>query len=745
MFKKAISLLLSLMLIVASLSVTVLSVSAADTAYCVVGVEALCGVNWADSFTNAGENNMMTLKDDGTYEKVYTNVSVQNSLELKVLSDAGEYFGNDAGNNIVFNVVTACDVTVKFDPATKKVTVDGSGVEIPTGLVVENMYAVGAGDGSWLNGVSWDPAGEDNIMTKVSEGVYQITFKDVEWNDNYEFKFAANGTWADQWGAPSDGYYIPLNQDVDAACNSNTPNIHLNTGGEDGDYFDITLTLDVSAFNYDTKTGAKMRADVVKASGGGEEPTAAPIPTNAQPTQAATEATTVVATEATTVAAGNLTVKSTSNFFPEKTATYDAATKELTVNYYLGSEKNLLNTQWTLKYDPAVLAVSDKNTVNTVMPVVGGSGFTLNLGVDKIASQGLIKGNVSNLGLFDFSTLKPFVSVVFDVVGAVDAPLTTEVNLEVESLTVSKARADGQSDETQEVTLVQNSVVVNNAGVKVWFDDSQQPSTGGEESPYLTVKATSNYFPEAVAYYNDEIKEVTVTYYLQSSKNVLSTQWLLKYDPNVLSLSSKNTPLTVAPIIGTNSSIYNFDGHPGEVYSNASNLGLYDFSTLQPFVSIVFDVKDISAIAPVSTLVDLDVQVLRVSKVGADLMSDESEEVTLVENSIINTSDAAKAVNVVTKTVIEPESNWNVQTTTTTEEEPTTEEQPTAATAATDATSATGSNVNGPSTADTPQTPVGGNGGNGAVQTGDASMALIILSVLVSATGAMFFARKRIK
>ena len=62
MFKKALSLLLSLMLIVASLSVTVLSVSAADSSYSVVGVEALCGVEWAKSTADAGANNMMTLK-----------------------------------------------------------------------------------------------------------------------------------------------------------------------------------------------------------------------------------------------------------------------------------------------------------------------------------------------------------------------------------------------------------------------------------------------------------------------------------------------------------------------------------------------------------------------------------------------------------------------------------------------------------------------------------------------------------
>ena len=53
----------------------------------------------------------------------------------------------------------------------------------------------------------------------------------------------------------------------------------------------------------------------------------------------------------------------------------------------------------------------------------------------------------------------------------------------------------------------------------------------------------------------------------------------------------------------------------------------------------------------------------------------------------------------------------------------------------TDSTSAT-SSVSSPDSA-------GGNGTNGAVQTGNASMAIIILLVLVSATAGIYFARKK--
>ena len=85
-----------------------------------------------------------------------------------------------------------------------------------------------------------------------------------------------------------------------------------------------------------------------------------------------------------------------------------------------------------------------------------------------------------------------------------------------------------------------------------------------------------------------------------------------------------------------------------------------------------------------------------------------------------------------------------------TPEEPTTEaptgEQPTtegatAGTSSTDATSATSS----ASTSDSGNNGGSSSGSNGAVQTGNASMAIIILLVLVSATAGIYFVRKREK
>ena len=80
----------------------------------------------------------------------------------------------------------------------------------------------------------------------------------------------------------------------------------------------------------------------------------------------------------------------------------------------------------------------------------------------------------------------------------------------------------------------------------------------------------------------------------------------------------------------------------GYVRFGASNLGLYDFSEKTLFATVVFDVKDISKVAPVSTTVDLVVEVLRVSEVNPDTeMTDGSKEVILVDKEVVKKAPVA--------------------------------------------------------------------------------------------------------
>ena len=76
--------------------------------------------------------------------------------------------------------------------------------------------------------------------------------------------------------------------------------------------------------------------------------------------------------------------------------------------------------------------------------------------------------------------------------------------------------------------LVISSVLVS--GIGVYAADS---------SERLTVNATSNYFPQNSVTVAEGEEYVTVTYFINSSKNVLDLQWTLSYDPACLEFDYK--------------------------------------------------------------------------------------------------------------------------------------------------------------------------------------------------------------
>ena len=183
MFKKALSLLLALMLIVTSISITAVSVSAVDDPVTVVGSDAnIFGATWAKDLA---ENEMTKNEEDGTYTKVYENVGPANDVSLKVV-DGDEWIGNLAGDNVKFNLTKKTNLTVKYDPNatdTSKVKVSGDGVEVYqfTAASVEKMVVVGGGAGSnFLNGEDWAVDSEANRMEEVADGVYEISFENVD-------------------------------------------------------------------------------------------------------------------------------------------------------------------------------------------------------------------------------------------------------------------------------------------------------------------------------------------------------------------------------------------------------------------------------------------------------------------------------------------------------------------------------------------------------------------------------------
>ena len=256
MKKRILSIVLAICLV---LSLVPTMAFAEDSVYVVAGVSELCGNIW-DPSPDTSPDNIMDAQPDGTYKKVYTDVEVMNGYQFKVVENnpISEviWYGIDGGDkNFTFNVKSVCDVTITFDPATLKTTVTGDGVEIPAALNVESMRALGNGDGNWLNGVAWDPSADENLMTEVSSGVYEITYTDIDEFDNYQVKFAANGSWSDIWG----GVYQGSGIESDAVYNS-SDNITIEVPYE---LADVTLRLDLNNFDYATKQGAKFTVTVV--------------------------------------------------------------------------------------------------------------------------------------------------------------------------------------------------------------------------------------------------------------------------------------------------------------------------------------------------------------------------------------------------------------------------------------------------------------------------------------------------
>ena len=229
-----------------------------NSTFVVAGVSELCGELWIGDPESAPEN-IMDEQEDGTYIKVYNNVAVADKYQFKVVEnrpdDVPIWHGDDNGNNVTFNVKSVCDVTIIFYPATNKITVTGTGVEFSSELNVESMRAVGNGYGNWLNGVQWGLTADENLMTEVSPKVYEITYTSVGKYDDYQVKFAANGSWIDSWG----GVYQGSGIESEAECNSNDITIEVPY-----ELADVTLRLDLSNYDHTTKTGATFTVTVVE-------------------------------------------------------------------------------------------------------------------------------------------------------------------------------------------------------------------------------------------------------------------------------------------------------------------------------------------------------------------------------------------------------------------------------------------------------------------------------------------------
>ena len=333
------------------------SVQAGDV-FTVAGTENFLGTEWEAKPTV----NVMTKGSDGIYKITVKNVKAVSGAvyEVKVVEfkngDQNQAIWHGVpgtGNNVDFGLKSDCDVTVTYNPSTGEIKVTGTGVTDPS-YKIDYVAVVGNGTAvpSFVNGKNWDPTAAANKMT-ANSNVYEITYKNVASNKDLEFKFAANGAWALNWG---NGSAVTLGTPMDAYDGGE--NIKFNYKSSKST-FDLTLKLDLTNWDADKKTGAKFTVTAKDS----EEPTEAP--TTAAPTTAAP--TTAAPTTAAPTTAAPTTAAPTTKPVTTTKPTGDVFT--------LAGSSNFLGTAWAPTPDEYVMTKgSDGNYTITVPSVKAVTG-----------------------------------------------------------------------------------------------------------------------------------------------------------------------------------------------------------------------------------------------------------------------------------------------------------------------------------------------------------------------------------
>ena len=180
-------------------------------------------------------------------------------------------------------------------------------------------------------------------------------------------------------------------------------------------------------------------------------------------------------------------------------------------------------------------------------------------------------------------------------------------------------------------------------------DDNPQPVT--EPDPYsLHVRAKSNYFPTYDYAFKENTNKFTVTYALKSSKDLVNTEWYLKYDSSVLKFNSadnKNAEGGWNIMPKAADSVINAKDpeDPNLISGNASSVGNpYKISSKDnkdvDFLTFTFEV--INPGQKANTIVDLSVRnlTLGVKDTETMMLDPESEEYAVLQYDIKNDSTA---------------------------------------------------------------------------------------------------------
>ncbi len=154
------------------------------------------------------------------------------SFTLQEVDSSGNKLGDAQTKQNVNKTATGGSNVVEFDPITI--------VKQENSFTLQNMYVYGNGTtgSAWMNGQNNNTSATVNKMTKVSEGVYEITFNNVPAGSNYTYRFSANGSTAHTFD--SKGVFNGTTNTALSVAKSNST---------------VKLQIDVSGFDFSKNSG----------------------------------------------------------------------------------------------------------------------------------------------------------------------------------------------------------------------------------------------------------------------------------------------------------------------------------------------------------------------------------------------------------------------------------------------------------------------------------------------------------
>ena len=235
-------------------------IAAGDAVYSVIGTNIFY---YEDNIYDTSTN--MTYDPNAeVYKLRLYAVHPRNDVRIKIVKNHSIKEDFDIQSTYyIFDIVSTCDILITFDPITHTTNVYGKGV-VP--FNVRKVVLLGFGNDAF----NWDYTSEDDLLTEVEKGVWEITYENVMTSsDPYcQVYFGVNPTENTKPNV-SYGFGNPNNEIVSSGVETdaailNSRNIAFKV---EKDYSTVNFRLDVRNFDPETKTGAKFTVTVTPPEG----------------------------------------------------------------------------------------------------------------------------------------------------------------------------------------------------------------------------------------------------------------------------------------------------------------------------------------------------------------------------------------------------------------------------------------------------------------------------------------------